>query len=82
MIGKIIGAVAGQRLAQGVGGLSGPGGALLGAGAVAAARRLSPLTLVAAAAGGYVLKRHYDKRKAAEQPPVAPDRPRPAEPKK
>lgn len=58
MIGKIIGAVAGKNLAQQVGG-SGPAGALLGA--VAVIRRLSPVTLVAAAVGGYLLKRHYDK---------------------
>ncbi len=67
MIGKIIGAVAGKNLAQQVGG-SGPAGALLGAGAVAVIRRLSPVTLVAAAVGGYLLKRHYDKTHDDGQP--------------
>lgn len=63
MIGKIIGAAVGAKAAQSVrGGVGGPGGALLGAGAVAVARRLGPLGLLAAAAGGYAYKRYSDKR--------------------
>lgn len=72
MIGKILGAVAGERVAQHVTGVSGPAGALLGAGTVAVARRLSPLGLIAAAVGGYALKRYYDKNR--NHTPAAPAR--------
>jgi len=64
MIGKIIGAIAGKRMAQNVGGVDGTAGALLGVGAATALRRLGPVGLVAAAAGGYALKKFYDKRQA------------------
>lgn len=66
MIGKIIGAIAGQRAAKHVSGVSGPGGAVLGVGAAALARRLGPVGLVAAGVGGYFLKRHLEKRQAAQ----------------
>ena len=62
MIGKILGAVVGEKLAQHTSRIGGPGGALLGAGAVSVARRLGPFGLVAAAIGGYALKRHLDKK--------------------
>jgi hypothetical protein len=63
VIGKLIGAAVGAKAAKSVrGGLGGPGGALLGAGAVAVVRRLSPMAVLAAAAGGYVAKRYYDRR--------------------
>jgi hypothetical protein len=62
MIGKIVGAMAGAKMANSVrGGLGGPGGALLGAGAASVAKRLGPVGLIAALAGGYFLKRHYDQ---------------------
>jgi hypothetical protein len=64
MLGKIIGAIAGKRAAHHVSGINGTGGALLGVGAAALLRRLGPIGLVAAAAGGYALKRHYEKRQA------------------
>lgn len=69
MIGKIIGAVAGERAARHVSGVNGPAGAALGVGAVAMARRLGLLGLIAAAAGGYAFKRYYDRRHPEE--PVA-----------
>lgn len=72
MIGKIIGAIVGQRAAQHVSGVSGPGGAVLGVGAAALARRLGPVGLVAAGVGGYLLKRHLDKREAAQAPAPKP----------
>lgn len=62
MFGKIIGAVAGARIADHVRGVSGPGGALLGVGAAAMARRLGPIGLIAALAGGYAFKRYSEKR--------------------
>ena len=74
MIGRLIGAAVGAKAAEHVRGIGGPGGALLGAGAVALARRLSPMALLAAAAGGYAAKRYYDRREKREgkQPYVRP----------
>lgn len=74
MIGKLIGAAVGAKAAEHVRGMGGPGGALLGAGAVAVARRLSPMSLLAAAAGGYAAKLYYDKRgkRKESQPKVRP----------
>lgn len=65
MIGKIIGAIAGEKIARHVRGIDGTGGALLGVGAATLLRRLGPVGLVAAAAGGYALKRYVEKRQAA-----------------
>ena len=62
MIGKLIGAAVGAKVADHVRGIGGPGGALLGAGAVAVVRRISPMALIAAAPGRYAAKRYYDKR--------------------
>lgn len=64
MLGKIIGAVAGERIAKHVSGINGTGGALLGAGAATLVRRLGPVGLIVAAAGGYALKKYLDKREA------------------
>lgn len=66
MIGKIIGAMAGAKAAEHARGIGGPGGALLGAGAVAVARRLGPIGLLAAVAGGYWLKRRNEKAERAK----------------
>lgn len=68
MIGKIIGAMAGERIAKQVGGIGGPGGALLGVGAATLLRRLGPVGLITAAVGGYALKRYYEKREATAAP--------------
>jgi hypothetical protein len=65
MLGKIIGAVAGRRVARNISGINGPGGALLGVGAAALMRRMGPVGMVAAAVGGWALKRHFDKQEAA-----------------
>ena len=73
MIGKIIGAVAGAKAADHVRGISEPGGALLGVGAAALARRLSLPAMLAIAAGGYAFKRYKDKQdKRAGKPKVRP----------
>jgi hypothetical protein len=64
MIGKIIGAALGERIARRYG--SGATGAVVGAMAPVVARRLmGPLGL--ALAGGYAAKKLYDHRKAARQ---------------
>jgi hypothetical protein len=77
MIGKLIGAIAGAKAADHVRGVSGTGGALLGAAAPMVLRRLGPLGLVAAAVGGYAYKRYADKQakprtRPARQPKVKP----------
>lgn len=65
MIGKIIGAAIGQRVARRYG--TGARGALVGAMAPMVARRLfGPLGL--ALAGGYAAKKYYDSRRTRVQP--------------
>lgn len=74
MIGKIIGGIVGARMAEREpGGLGGTGGALLGIGAAALARRLSLPAMLAIAAGGYAFKRYQDKQsKRPRRPKVRP----------
>ena len=67
MIGKIIGALVGARAADHVRGVNEPGGALLGIGAAALARRLSLPAMLAIAAGGYVYKRYADKHQTPQK---------------
>lgn len=68
MIGKLIGAAAGAKIAEHTRGVNGPGGAVLGAAAVAMARRFGPMGMLAAVAGSYALKRYNEKRQAGGQP--------------
>jgi hypothetical protein len=70
MLGKIVGAVIGERATRHVGGISGPGGALLGVGTAALAKRLGPLGLIAVAVGGYAFKRHQDRKLANREAPA------------
>ena len=73
MIGKIIGGIVGAKAADHVRGINEPGGALLGIGAAALARRLSLPAMLAIAAGGYAYKRYSDKReKRSARPKVKP----------
>ena len=77
MLGKIIGGIAGAKAANHVRGVNEPGGALLGIGAAALARRLGPVGLIAALAGGYAFKRYKDKqdkrtKRASARPKVRP----------
>jgi len=69
MFGKIIGGVVGARAADHIRGLNEPGGALLGIGAAALARRLGPIGLIAALAGGYAFKRYRDKQDQRKRKP-------------
>ena len=74
MLGKIIGALAGAKAADHVRGMNEGGGALLGIGAAALARRLGPVGLIAALAGGYAFKRYKDKqaKRASPRPKARP----------
>ena len=64
MIGKIIGAIAGSKLAENSRSIGGPAGALLGIGAATLARRMSLLVLIAASVGGYLIKKRMDRKQA------------------
>lgn len=68
MLGKLIGAVVGERVSRHVSGINGPGGALLGVGTAALLRRLGPLGMIAALAGGYFVKKHFDKQEQPASP--------------
>ena len=80
MFGKILGGIVGAKAAENVSGIGGTGGALLGVGTAALVKRLGPVGLIAALAGGYALKRYkasQDKRgkqgkRAKAQPKVRP----------
>jgi hypothetical protein len=71
MIGKIIGAFAGAKAAESTSAIGGTTGAILGVGAATIARRMSLPVLAAVTVGGYLWKRHQDKKTAAA-PAVAP----------
>ena len=68
MLGKIIGGIAGAKAADHISGRNEGGGALLGIGAAALARRLGPVGLIAAVAGGYAFKRYKDKQAKRARP--------------
>jgi hypothetical protein len=77
MFGKIIGGIVGAKAASRISGVNEGGGALLGIGAAALARRLGPVGLIAAIAGGYAFKRYKDKqdkqdKRASARPKVRP----------
>lgn len=71
MFGKVIGAVAGAQAAKHSAAIGGTGGAFLGALAVPLVRRLSIPALLVVGAGGYLVKRAYDKRNGATTPKTA-----------
>ena len=63
MIGKLIGAFAGSKLADNTrASIGGPTGAALGVAAATVAKRLSLPALVAITAGGYFAKKYFDQR--------------------
>ncbi|MFK4870379.1 hypothetical protein [Novosphingobium sp. ZW T3_23] len=62
MIGKIFGAIVGNKAAKHVKGVSGTSGTLLGIAAPVVVRRLGPLGVIAAAAGAYAYKKYSDRR--------------------
>ena len=63
MLGKIIGGIIGAKAAKGRGGVDQSGGALMGVASVAIARRFGLPGMIAAAAGGYALKRYKEKKR-------------------
>lgn len=71
MFGKVLSAIAGSQVAQHVRGVDGTSGAVIGVVTTSVLRRLGPVGLIAAAVGGYALKKHFDKREA-EKAPIKP----------
>lgn len=67
MIGKVIGAFVGDKIAKKAGGVGGASGAALGVIAATALRRMSLPAMIALGAGGYLAKKYMD-RKEAEKP--------------
>lgn len=64
MIGRLVTALAGRSLARNVGGPAGGlPGAALGAALPTLARRMGPMGMIAAAAGGYAVKKMLDKKR-------------------
>ena len=64
MLGRLISAFAGRSLARQVGGsAAGPAGLARGAAVPFILRRFGPVGLVAAAAGGYAVKKIAERRK-------------------
>jgi hypothetical protein len=68
MLGKILGGIVGAKAAKSRRGVSEPGGALMGVASVALARRFGIPGLLAAAAGGYAVKKYSERRKPAPRP--------------
>jgi len=62
MIGKIIAGLVGARAARHTRGVNESGGALMGIATMAMVRRFGPAGMIAAAVGGYALKRYNEKR--------------------
>ena len=65
MLGKVIAAVAGKNIAERVSGGNAAAGAALGVVAATVVRRMGPLGVIAALAGGYALKKRAEKKDAA-----------------
>ncbi|AOR80316.1 hypothetical protein [Novosphingobium resinovorum] len=64
MLGRIISAIAGNKASEYVRGVDGTAGTLLGFAAPTVLRRMGPLGIVAAVAGGYAYKKHAERRDA------------------
>lgn len=69
MLGRLISMIAGRSIARTVGGVAaGPVGLVVGAALPTVLRRLGPFGMVAAAAGGYVVKKMIDRRPEGPTP--------------
>lgn len=69
MLGKIIGAGLGAKVAERTKSIGGPAGAAIGAAAPLILRRLSIPAMLAIAAGGYAYKKYSDKKEAENATP-------------
>lgn len=77
MLGKVVGALVGAKVAEQTESVGGVGGALLGVAATSVVRRVRLPALIALAAGGYAVKKLSDKvradrakRRSFETPPA------------
>ncbi|SMC40539.1 hypothetical protein [Novosphingobium sp. B1] len=66
MIGKIISAVVGKKIAERTPGMSEGTGAIVGLAAATLARRMGPLGMIAAAGGTWAISRAMKKKQARE----------------
>lgn len=74
MIGRVISALAGRSIARNVGGPGGgTSGMLIGAALPTLARRMGPMGMIAAAAGGYAVKRMLDRRRMQSSTGMRPE---------
>ena len=71
MIGKVLGAFVGGKVAQHVRGIEGPTGAALGVLAPALIRRLSWPAMIALGVGGYLAKKAIDTGPSKPAPKAA-----------
>ncbi len=69
MIGRIIGAYAGDKIARQTNGIGGATGAVLGVVAAAALRRMSLPAILAVGVGGYVVKKLVERQEANKAQP-------------
>lgn len=67
MIGKIIGAFVGDRIARRTSGMGGATGAALGVAATTVLRRMSLPAMIVLGAGGYAAKKLWDKNEMREK---------------
>lgn len=65
MLGKMIGALVGGKMAQNARGIGGPTGAMIGAAVPVVLSRLSLPAMVAMGVGGYAVKKYMDRKEAA-----------------
>lgn len=72
MIGKVIGAIAGAKIAENSKSLGGPAGAAIGIVAPMVLRRLSIPGMIALGVGGYAYKKWSEKRDAEAAQPTPP----------
>lgn len=77
MIGKVIGAIAGAKVADQTSKIGGATGAAIGVVAPMVLRRLSIPAMIALGVGGYALTKWSDRKYAEEAPPAPPKVPPP-----
>ena len=66
MIGKIISAIVGKKIAERTPGMSEGTGAIVGLAAATLARRMGPLGMIAAAGGTWAISRAMKKKQARD----------------